>query len=214
MTRTLPKKAALRVALAGFALLATGFYAPSAGAQQAPANAKTVSANAAAAASDPLLRAMREELNRSKSELKMENVPSPYYIEYRLSDVDEFQAEAVFGALRRSQRTHERSVRVVVRVGDYKQDSYYGPGVGVVNLAPVDDNPVALRWQLWSASDQAYKAASAALAAKKAALLQFTSDQPFDDFAHAPAVESVGPLVKLEYDAQPWEQAIEKATAL
>ncbi len=165
-------------------------------------------------ASDPVLRAMREEMDRSKSQLKMDSVPAPYYVEYRLSDVDEYSVDAVFGALRQSDRSHARSVRVVVRVGDYKQDSYYGPGVGVVNLAPVDDNPTALRWQLWSASDQAYKSASAALATKKAALLQFSADQPFDDFAHAPPVQSVGPLAKLEFDPKTWEETIEKATSL
>jgi len=182
-------------------------------AQQPPAKTSAPSTNTTAV-SDPLLRAMREELDRSKAQLKMESVPSPYYIEYRLSDVDEYQADAVFGALRRSDRSHARSVRVTVRVGDYKQDSYYGPGVGVVNLAPIDDNPTALRWQLWSASDQAYKAASAALAAKKAALLQFTADQPFDDFARAAAVQSVGPLAKLDFDPKQWEETLEKSTAL
>ena len=107
-------------------LLLPGLLAASRPAHSGRAPMPKSSSSDAAAASDPrcLLRAMREELDRSKSQLKMESVPSPYYIEYRLSDVDEYQADAVFGALRRSQRNHERSVRVVVRVGDYKQDSY------------------------------------------------------------------------------------------
>jgi hypothetical protein len=166
-----------------------------------------------AAASDPILQAMREELDRSKSQLKMDNVPSPYYIEYRLSDVEQYQAEAAFGALREEQRVHTRVVRVVVRVGDYKQDSYYGPGVGVSMLAPIDDDPTALRWQLWAATDAAYKAASEALAMKKAALRQYTADQPFDDFAHATPLESIEPIAKLDFDPKPWRDALEKATA-
>jgi len=144
----------------------------------------------------------------------MDNVPAPYYIEYRLSDIDEYDAEAAFGALRQEQRFHARSVRVVVRVGDYKQDSYYGPGVGSAAFAPLDDNATALRWQLWLATDQAYKAASQALALKKAALSQFTSDQPFDDFAKAPPLQSVGPTVKLDFEPNAWKETIEKATAL
>jgi TldD protein len=166
-----------------------------------------------AASSDPLLRAMREELDRSKAQLKMENVSPPYYIEYHLSDAEEYDAEAAFGALRQDQWTHARSVRVVVRVGDYKQDSYYGPGIGAVNFGPVDNDPIALRWQLWIATDQAYKAASEALAQKKAALRQYTADQPFDDFAHAPVVESIGPLAKLDFDPKPWKGILETSTA-
>lgn len=167
----------------------------------------------AAATSDPLLQAMREELDRSKAQLKMDNVPAPYYIEYHLWDVDEYEAEAAFGALRREQRTRGRSVRVVVRVGDYKQDSY-GPGFAGVSFAPIDNDPRALRWQLWLATDQAYKAASEALAAKKAALREYTAEQPFDDFAHAQVVESVDPVTKLDFDPKPWKDALEKATDL
>jgi TldD protein len=162
---------------------------------------------------DPLLDAMREELERSKAQLKMENVPPPYYIEYHLWDVDEYDAEAAFGAVRREQRSRARTIRVVVRVGDYKQDSY-GPGSVGVNLAPIDDDPIALRRQLWLATDQAFKAASEALAAKKAALREYTTDQPFDDFAHAPVVESIGPVAKLSFDPKPWREALENATAL
>lgn len=179
-----------------------------------PAGAQQKNAKPAAASSDPVLQAMREELARSKSQLKMENVPPPYYIEYRVTDLDYYEAEAAFGALRQSQRSRARSARVVVRVGDYKQDSYFGPGTGTVDLAPLDDNPIALRRQLWLATDQAYKQASEALASKKAVLSRFTADQPFDDFSHAPALESIGPLAKLEFDPRPWNEMLQKSTAL
>jgi TldD protein len=168
---------------------------------------------APAGQSDPILQAMRDELDRSKSQLKMENVPPPYYIEYRVTDVDQYQAEASFGALREDQRAHSRVIRVIVRVGDYKQDSYYGPGLGVSTLGPVDDDPTTLRWQLWSATDSAYKAANEALAAKKAQMRQYTTDQPFDDFSHEPALETIEPLAKLDFDGKPWRDALEKATA-
>jgi TldD protein len=172
------------------------------------------SSSASAASSDPLLKAMREELDRSRSQLKMDNVPAPYYIEYRVSDVEQFDVEAAFGVIRQDQHFRTRVVRVVVRVGDYKQDSYYGPGIGVSTLEPIDNDPIALRWQLWYATDSAYKAASESLAMKKATLRQYTADQPFDDFAHAPPVESIEPLVKLEFDPKPWRDELEKATAL
>src|ERR1700678_2323907 len=141
------------------ALLLALFFAgavPATEAQQ-----KSSAPAVAAVRPDPLLKAMREELDRSKSQLKMDNVPAPYYIEYRLSDVEEFSAEAAFGALRQDQRVDARSLRVVVRVGDYKQDSYYGPGTGIANIAPRDDDPVALRRELWLATDRAHKNANA-----------------------------------------------------
>jgi TldD protein len=105
-------------------------------------------------------------------------------------------------------------LRVVVRVGDYKQDSYYGPGTGMVTFAPRDDDSIALRRELWLATDRAYKIANEALANKRAVLSQYTADQPFDDFARAPALESYGPFVKLDFSPAPWKETLEKVTNL
>jgi TldD protein len=184
---------------------------------QTSAQVKSTAAAAApssAAISDPLIKAMREELDRSKEHLKMDNVAAPYYIEYRMSDVEEFDAEAAFGALRQDQRVHGRTLRIVVRVGDYKQDSYYGPGTGIVDFAPLDNDSIALRRELWIATDRAYKIASEALASKKALLSQYTADQPFEDFARATAVVSINPIVKLDYAPEAWKQTLEKVTDL
>src|ERR1700721_217694 len=119
---------------------------------------------------------------------------APYYIESRLSDLEEYTAEAAFGALRQNLHVHVRRVRVVVRVGDYKQDSYFDRGIGVFDLAPLDNDNIALRRQLWAATDRAYKAASEALASKKALLSHYSAEQPFDDFAKDPALQSFEPL--------------------
>jgi TldD protein len=171
-------------------------------------------AKADAGASDPVIQAMREELERSKAQVKMENVSAPYYIEYRLSDLEEYTAEAAFGALRQNQHVHARSIRVVVRVGDYKQDSYFERGIGVFDLAPLDNDNIALRRQLWAATDRAYKAANEALASKKALLSHYSAEQPFDDFAKAPALQTLEPLAKLEFSPEVWEKALVKSTDL
>ncbi len=166
------------------------------------------------APADPVLQAMSEEINRSKTRLKMDNLPAPYYIEFHVSDVDDFDAEASFGALRLNQRIHSRSLRVVVRVGDYKQDSYAGPGTGVSELAPLDNDPVALRRALWLAADRAYKAATQALANKQATQSQFSADQGFDDFSHAKPLQSVRPVAKLNIDAKTWTDMLVNSSAL
>src|SRR5215475_11720495 len=83
----------------------------------------------AVAESDPVLQAMHAELERSKSQLKLENMGAPYYIDYRVMDLDSFEADAAYGAVRSNVRTQLRYIRVVVRVGSYKQDSLYGQGM-------------------------------------------------------------------------------------
>ena len=178
--------------------------------------AASVTAEAhAAAAGDALLEALLTELDRSKSQLKINQVQAPYYIEYRVNDVDDYDAEAAFGALRESQRVHIRVLRVVVRVGDYKQDSYFGQGMGETNILPLDNDPLALRHQIWLATDEAYKAAGEALAEKQAAMKQFSADpNPVDDFAKEPVVTAVEPTVTLKIDEAAWKKMLEDATNL
>ncbi len=169
---------------------------------------------AAQASDDVVLGAMRAELDRSKARLKMDQVAAPYYIEYRIFDLDQYSAEAAFGALRFDARSRFRFVRVVVRIGDYKQDSYFGQGQGTLDVMPLDNDMLALRHQLWLATDRAYKSAAESLTAKQAQLKQLTVDQPADDFAHADPVQSIGPLATLEFDPEPWKRMLQDASSL
>jgi TldD protein len=174
----------------------------------------TASAHAAAKG-DALFEALLAELDRSKAQLKMDQVQAPYYIEYRVSDVNDFNAEAAFGALRESQRSHVRVLRVVVRIGDYKQDSFYSRGMGTASILPLDDDAIALRRQIWLLTDEAYKSAADAYAEKLSALKQFTADpNPVDDFAPAPVVSSVGPTVTLKVDEAAWNKTLEDVSNL
>jgi len=192
-----------RLAILIALLLATAGMLPGALAGQGPSSAD-----------DPVLRAMLAELQRSKAQLKLADAQPPYYIDYRLMDVDQYVAEAAFGALRTSMRTRIRMLRIVVRVGDYKHDSYYGPGQGIVDVGPLDDDEAGLRHQLWLGTDRAYKAAAEAFTAKQAELKKYSIDQPVDDFAHASSVESTGPLAHLDFSPQPWLTTLEQASAL
>jgi TldD protein len=163
---------------------------------------------------DPVLQAMRAELERSKSALKLEGMAAPYYIDYHVTDMETHAAEAAFGALRTDVRVRFRFLRVVVRVGDYKQDSFFGQGQGGLDFMPLDNDIVALRHEIWLATDSAYKAATEALTAKQARLKQFAVDQPVDDFARAEPVVSIGPSAKLDFDSQPWLKMLQDASAL
>lgn len=162
---------------------------------------------------DVLLEALLTELDRSRDRLKMDQVKSPYYIEYRVEDVENYDAEAAFGALLNSQRQHIRVLRVVVRIGEYKQDSFYGPGMGGATILPLDDDPIALRRQIWLMTDEAYKSAADAYAEKLSALKQFSADpNPIDDFAMAPVVTKVEPVVSMKLDEGAWKQTLQEMT--
>ena len=164
--------------------------------------------------SDPVLQAMLAEMERSKAKLKLEQVSAPYYIDYRVTDMEEMIADAAFGALRGEIQTRVRVLRVSVRIGDYKQDSFYREGEGVTEFMPLDNDVIAMRHQIWLATDKAYKAAAEALTAKQAALKQFNVEQPVDDFAKVTPLQSIAPPAKLDLDPRPWEQMLQHALAV
>jgi TldD protein len=163
---------------------------------------------------DPMLHAMQTELDREKALLQLPGLQRPFFIEYRLDDLDTYEAVANYGALTREEASRQRVVRVTVRIGDYAFDSSSSRGDGTLELAPTDDNPEALRYALWIATDAAYKNALRAYSAKQAALKQFQSTQTQHDFAEAKPVVHIAPVVTLDLDRSEWRRRLVEASGL
>ena len=168
----------------------------------------------ASAQNDPVLRAMQAELDREQAQLLLPGMQKPYFIEYRLDDVATYEVVANYGALVREESAHQRVVRVTVRIGSYATDSSSSRGEGTVALAPADDNPEAIRYSLWSATDDAYKNALRAYSAKQAALKRFETPPTEKDFAAAKPVVQIGPIVPLDFDRAEWTRHIVEASGL
>ena len=166
------------------------------------------------ASSDPLLKAMQAELDREKDQLELPGTQKPYFIEYRIDDYSTFELLANYGALVREESGHQRIVRVTVRVGDYTTDSSTNRGEGTAALTTADDNPVALRYALWAATDDAYKNALRGYTAKQAALKRFEGTPSEKDFAPAKAVTLIAPLVSLDINRDDWRKRIVDASGL
>jgi predicted Zn-dependent protease len=180
----------------------------SAAAQTAPQQSR------ADAEKDPVLKAMLEELDRSKSQLQLKDFQKPFFIQYRIEEIDSFETKAEFGATSNSVRNYGRVARVTVRVGDYKTDSSGGRGDGAVQLAALDDDPIAVRSALWAATDQAYKSALAAYAQKQAALKQVQTPPQADDFSRETPVISLAEPLQLKLDEQAWAERVAKDSGL
>ena len=163
---------------------------------------------------DPLLKAMLTELDRSMSQLQLPGFAKPFFIQYRIEDVDDFQTKAEFGASEGSQRTHQRVARITVRVGDYKTDSSGGRGDGALQLTSLDDDPVAVRSALWAGTDQAYKSALAAYAQKQAELKQVQTQPQADDFSQEKPVISLAEPEILHVDEAAWTERVARASGL
>jgi predicted Zn-dependent protease len=166
---------------------------------------------------DPILRAMLEELERSRTQLHFEDWQHPFFIQYRLDDMESFEAEASYGALTRERVDHRRIVRVTVRVGDYKTDSSAlrgERGDGSLQIAAVEDDPVALRSALWSATDTAYKSAIRDFTQKSVMLKSFQTVPEADDFSREQPVVTLEPVLHPEIDREEWKHRIIEASGL
>ena len=190
-------------------LVLCGLIAASLAASQLPAQSTR-----AEAAKDPILAAMLTELDRSVSQLQLPGFQKPFFIQYRIVDLDDFETKAAFGATEGSNRNHARVARVTVLVGDYKTDSSGQRGDGAIEMATLDDDPIALRSALWTATDQAYKSALAAYAQKQAELKQVETPPQSDDFSNQNPLVSLAAPETLKLDESAWQNRVAQDSGL
>ncbi len=182
---------------------------------------------AAADDNDHTLEAMRDEMARSKARLELK-IPGtgtpvrPYYIEYRLLDLDVRTVVAEFGAIVSSTTVRNRFMSVEARVGNYKLDSSnfisddaFRGFIGSTGSVGIDRDYNSLRQDLWIATDQAFKEAVEQFSRKQAYLNSLARPSNIDDFSQEPAVKLVEPRVEPDWTSRNWEaEARETSAAL
>jgi len=174
---------------------------------------------------DQTLRAMRDEMARSKTRLEI-NIPGtnepvkPYYVEYRLLDLDVKEIVAQFGTLLSSTHQRQRFMDVEARVGNYKLDSSNFIGdegfrgfIGSTGSVGIDRDYDSLRQDLWIATDQAFKEAIETYSRKQAYLSSLARQSDIDDFSKAEPVKVVEPLVTPDWTGRNWDEEARQSSA-
>ena len=168
---------------------------------------------------DPLLRAMHDEIERSRK-LTVPNLEAPYFIEYLMEQSENFSVAASLGGLVSLRHDRFRIPEAIVRVGDYKFDNtnFAGGGGGGTRYDlgpwPLDDSYPVLRRYLWLATDSAYKAAVETISRKRAALQNLAQSSTLDDFGHAAPVQRVRDFQHLTIDEQSWTARVRALSAV
>jgi TldD protein len=178
-----------------------------------------VCCGAAQPAEDVVLRALLDEMKRAASELRLEDLPRPYYVDYLVLESDTYSGAAVFGGLARSRRYQSRSQRANVRVGDYRLDNTNYTGAGRprsydVYSLPLENDYGVLRRHFWLSADESYKAAVEALARKRAALRNIKLPVQLNDFARQEPIEHLEPPARLRVDQRGWEARLRELSAV
>ncbi len=146
-------------------------------------------------AQEPLLDILKEELRYQSEALSKTDAP-PYYMNFRVTEVDRNVAGASFGVLSSRYEAHERVFQPHIRLGDYDFDNFRG-GIdgyqrsnyyyGKILLPLSDENPDAIRQVIWKEVRDAYKASVEELEKLRAAdKVNTKRDDKAPDFSDAP----------------------------
>lgn len=172
------------------------------------------------AAGEELLRAMQDELGRSRT-LRLMLLDAPYFIEYGLDDGENVSVSASLGGLISARRVRYRLPRIQVRVGNYEFDNtgfvgsdFYSGTRYEVDQFPLDNSYAVLRHHLWLATDAAYKAAVEAISRKRAALKNVTVTDQMPNFSKAPPVEMIEKVRPEAVDESFWSARLRRLSAV
>jgi TldD protein len=170
---------------------------------------------------DQTLRAMHDEMARSRARLQTAAGEKPFFIEYRLLDLDVRNVHASFGALVSSSTVHNRYMSVGVRFGDYHFDSSnfisdenFRGFLGSTGQVGIDRDYNSLRQDLWLATDQGFKEAYEQMGRKRAFLRSLAKAPEIDDFSREAPVQSIEPRLGPDWAARDWESEARKVSGV
>ena len=173
-------------------------------------------------ADETLLRAMHDELQRSKQLTVVAGQDAPYFFSYTLTDAETLRISASQGAVVSVSRSHFRSPNAEVRVGSYDFDNTGHIYSGIYSGSrydgnwPLDDDYSAFRTELWLSTDRAFKTAVESMARKRASLNNSaaSSAEPLPDFSKTTPIVNIGKVTKPKLDDGAWSARAARLAAV
>ncbi|MCZ2156930.1 MAG: hypothetical protein LC114_24040 [Bryobacterales bacterium] len=169
---------------------------------------------------DANLRAMADELNRSR-ELRMMAGTPLYYLNYRFARGDGFLVSYTLGALVRKVENRMRLPEVRARVGSRENDDsnfilsgIYQGTVYDARLLPIEPDYSLMRRDWWLLSDMAFKSSVQSFNLKKASMQNLRETVDLPDFTAAPSTVLVIPGEAATFDKSRWEQTARSLSEL
>jgi hypothetical protein len=160
---------------------------------------------------DETLRAMVDELNRSR-ELRMMSAAPLYHLSYTFARGDGFLSIYSLGALLRRGESQLRLPQVQARVGSLENDSgnflltgiYQGTRFEAQPF-PIEPDYALMRRYWWLQTDMAYKGAVQSFNLKKASMQSLRDATSFADFTDVPPTVMLSPGEPASFNKTRWE---------
>lgn len=172
---------------------------------------------------DTLLNILVSELDRETEQFKSATIP-PYYIDYRLEELQYARVKAAFGSVVLSQQDGNRLATARVKVGDYQIDNTHPLAnsdffneqgrFGVSAVIPIENDKLAIQFALWRSTQTEYKQALEAYKSIRNSLSErpdLKANIKTTDFSkEAPAqhYETPAPPLQATFDKAGWESKL------
>ncbi len=184
-------------------------------------------AQASPADESVLLKAMREELDRSVSKLKNAGEAPLYFLSYSVYDINSVSLQADYGAIGTEENNNRfRRLDVDLRVGSPHIDNTHkirgtnaftslDIGNASMHIFPLDDDQAAIRTALWLNTDLAFKTAQEKFHKVKANRdVKIEEEDTSDDFSTEKSHKEILSPSHFEVDRVQWAERLRHLSAI
>jgi TldD protein len=173
-------------------------------------------------ARSPLLDVMGDENRRWMAALAEREDEPAYYISYQLVEQRRISLEAEGSSLLVDEDETARALDVEVRVGSPELDNRHPladdrmeafnrlPRIG---RAPLQDDPAAMRRELWLETDRRYREAALQLRNVRTQRSILAAEERSPDFSHEEPETFIQQVAELEIDRDDWRERIRACSA-
>jgi predicted Zn-dependent protease len=173
--------------------------------------------NMLAAQDSTIISAVKSEVERNKSELKIDKLRPPFFISYTVVDLKQLHVSASMGAISQSIENSQRVGLPNLLVGDYdRNNSNFRQNNSPKNI-PVENDAKGIATAVWEDLDRVYKSAVENYEAKVAVIAQQNMEE---EELNLPDMEKTNPVTmiikppKINMDKAYWESFAQKSSEI
>ena len=166
---------------------------------------------------NPVISAIQQEVERNKTQLRIEGMTPPFFISYSVYDRYIYSLRASLGSISNTEEFHMRFGAPILLVGNYLRNNLNLAQTAPRNpeITSLYDNASGIPLTIWKVLDQAYKSAIEQYKTKMAILQQQTQtkeEEELPDFEQAKPISMILQSTPVNVDKAYWENYLRKAS--
>jgi len=163
-----------------------------------------------------IIFAIQKEVDRNRTELKMEGMAPPFFISYSIIEMYSYNLVASMGSISSYNESHYRRGIPTLLVGDYLRNNLNVTSRNTFpTMTSLYDNALGIPITIWRDLDGVYKNAAEQFKTKMAILQQRSQtkeEQDLPDFEQIKPVNIILPSLPVDFDKTYWENYLRKAS--